>query len=46
MHACIALTAPLQRGTPPPPTTRLPVGCGWRPVMLKDVILVVEQYLA
>ena len=34
-------TAPLQRGNPPP--TGPPVGCGWRPVMLKDGILVSEQ---
>ena len=37
------LTAPLLRGKTPP--TRLPVGCGWWPIMLEDGILVAEQSL-
>ena len=41
------LTASLQRGKTPhtPPRTKLPVDCGWQPIMLEDRIQVAKQSL-
>ena len=43
MVGAVEYTDCTSAGGYPPSPMRLPVSCGWRPVMLKDRILVVEQ---